>query len=57
MINSNVEELANAVVFALKHPELGADMVKSGQWDVRENLNWDKYARDMFRSVLCSEYR
>lgn len=57
LIDPKVEELADAVLFAVKHPELGEDMVKRGRQYVRENLTWDKYARDMitvFKNVLCS---
>jgi glycosyltransferase involved in cell wall biosynthesis len=58
LISPNVEELANAVLLALKHPEVGEDMVRRGQAYVRENLTWQKYARDMFavfRRVLISK--
>jgi len=57
LIKPTVEDLAAAVLFALKHPELGEDMVKRGQQYVRENLTWDKYARNIysvFRHVLNS---
>ena len=55
LIKPNVEDLVDAVLFALKHPELAEDMVKRGQRFVQENLTWDKYASEMcvvFRNVL-----
>jgi glycosyltransferase involved in cell wall biosynthesis len=58
LIKPDVEELAYAVLFALKHPEICEDMVKRGQRYVRENLTWDKYAAkiySVFMSVLHSE--
>jgi glycosyltransferase involved in cell wall biosynthesis len=58
LISPAVEELADMVLFALKNPELGEDMVKRGRQYVRENLTWGKYAEDMyrvFRNVLSSE--
>jgi glycosyltransferase involved in cell wall biosynthesis len=60
LIKPSVEELAGAVLLALKHPELGEDMVKRGKQYVRENLTWEKYARDVynvFRHVLSSGRR
>ncbi len=60
LIEPTVQNLVDAVLFALKHPELTGDMVKKGQKYVRENLTWDKYARDMyrvFRNVLRSEHK
>ena len=58
LIKPSVEDLAEAVLCALGNPELMKDMVRRGQRFVRENLTWDKYARDIcvvFRSVLGSE--
>jgi glycosyltransferase involved in cell wall biosynthesis len=55
LIKPNVEDLVDAVLFAVKHPELAEDMVKRGQRFVQENLTWDKYASEMcvvFRNVL-----
>ncbi len=60
LIKPSVEELAQAVLFVLKHPELAEDVVKRGQQYVRANLTWDKYAHDMyhvFSNVLCSELK
>jgi glycosyltransferase involved in cell wall biosynthesis len=51
------EDLAKAVLFALGNPRLVKDMVEEGQQYVKQNLTWDKYARDMyavFRNVLHS---
>jgi glycosyltransferase involved in cell wall biosynthesis len=55
LIKPNVEDLMDAVLVALKHPELAEDMVKRGQRFVQENLTWDKYAcevRVVFRNAL-----
>ena len=60
LIKPSVEDLAEAVLCALNNPELMEDMVRRGQRFVRENLTWDKYARDMygvFRRVLGSEHK
>ena len=51
------EDLAKAVSFALENPKLVKDMVEGGQQYVKQNLTWDKYARDMyavFKNVLHS---
>ena len=58
LIEPTIEELANVVLFALSHPEDVNSMVRKGQKYVRENLTWEKYARDMlavFKDALCSE--
>jgi glycosyltransferase involved in cell wall biosynthesis len=60
LINPNADALAEKVLFALSHPRLVEDMVQRGQRFVRENLTWEKYARDMcvvFRRVLSSEHK
>jgi glycosyltransferase involved in cell wall biosynthesis len=57
LIKLDVQELADAVLFSLKNPEINQDMVSRGQAYVRDNLTWEKYARDMyqvFEIVLCS---
>ncbi len=57
LIKPDVQELADAVLFSLKHPQIAQGMVFSGQEYVRNNLTWDKYARDMrqvFEKVLSS---
>jgi glycosyltransferase involved in cell wall biosynthesis len=51
------EDLAKNVLFALGNPKLVEDMVERGQQYVKQNLTWDKYARDVyavFRDVLHS---
>lgn len=57
LINPSAGDLADAVLFALNHPELTADMVKNGQRYVRENLTWYRYAAGMFcvLKTLCVE--
>jgi glycosyltransferase involved in cell wall biosynthesis len=60
LIDPTVQNLADAILFALKRPELTREMVKRGQQYVRENLTWDKYARDMycvFQKVLESDLK
>jgi glycosyltransferase involved in cell wall biosynthesis len=49
LIKSKVESLTQAVTFALSHPEDTQSIVDRGQRYVRENLTWEKYAREMFR--------
>jgi len=59
MINPRAEDLAEAVIFALKHPEYMEDIVKRGQRYVQENLTWEKYAREMygvFRDMFGVKY-
>jgi glycosyltransferase involved in cell wall biosynthesis len=51
------EDLAKAVLFAFGNPKLVEEMVERGQRYVKQNLTWDKYARDVyavFRNVLHS---
>ncbi len=60
LINPCVEDLAEAVLCALGNPDLMGEVVRRGQRYVRENLTWEKYARDMcvvFRSVMGSEHK
>lgn len=55
LVKPSVETLAQAVTFALSHPEDIEDMVDRGRRYVRENLTWEKYAREMlevFRDVV-----
>ncbi len=59
LIEPTAEELASAVLFALKNPQISEVMVKRGQRYVRENLTWDKYASKMYRvfeSVVGESY-
>lgn len=56
LINPNVEDMVAAVAFTLKHSELVKDMVSRGRKYVRENLTWEKYAKEVycvFRDVLA----
>ena len=58
LVNTSVEDLSNAVLFTLKQPELVEDMVKRGQRYVRENLTWEKYAKEVycvFKAVLNAQ--
>ncbi len=48
LIEPTAEKLADAVLFALRNPQIGEDMVKRGQRYVRENLTWRKYALNMY---------
>ena len=60
LINPNVEDMVDAVTFTLKHPELVEDMVSRGRQYVRENLTWEKYAKEVycvFRDVLAPAKR
>ncbi len=55
IINPTAKELADAVLFILRNPELTATMVKRGKIYVATNLTWEKYAQDMlgvFERVL-----
>jgi len=58
VINPSAEDLADAVTFALSHPECVEDMAERGQKYLRKNLTWERYAKEMysvFRDVLSSE--
>jgi len=60
VIEPTVQNLADAVMFVLKNPDMTEDMVKRGQLFVRENLGWDKYASgvySVFQKVLSSKSR
>jgi len=60
LANPSVGDLVDAVIFTLKHPELVEDMVRRGQRYVRENLTWEKYAKEIycvFRDVLNSGWK
>lgn len=60
LIKLSVESLTQAVTFALNHPEDMESMVDRGRRYVRENLTWEKYAKEVycvFRDVLDSAQR
>ncbi len=55
LISPNVKDTVDAVNFTLNNPEIVEDMVSRGRQYVRENLTWEKYAREVycvFRDVL-----
>lgn len=55
LINQSTEELAKGVLYALESPEVVEDMVNRGQIYIKENLSWEKYAKDIldvFRRTL-----
>jgi glycosyltransferase involved in cell wall biosynthesis len=58
VVNPSVEDLVSAVNFILRHHEYVEDLVSRGQKYVADNLNWERYARDMygvFRDMLESK--
>jgi glycosyltransferase involved in cell wall biosynthesis len=60
LISPSADALAGTLSFALDHPEQVKDMVERGQRYVRDNLTWERYAKDLysvFRRAVESKHK